>query len=51
MAKKGLVREIEDFERKEIRKIEEEIHYGTKELITGIMIGIIIGFILSAVFL
>ena len=43
MAKKSLVKEIEDFERKEMRKIEEEIQYGTKELITGLLIGIIIG--------
>jgi acid phosphatase family membrane protein YuiD len=49
--KKSFVREIEDFERKEVKKIEEEIQYGTKELITGILIGIIIGFIISAIFL
>ena len=51
MAKKSLVKEIEDFERKEMRKIEEEIQYGTKELITGLLIGIIIGFITAAIFL
>jgi len=51
MAKKSLVKEIEDFERKEMHKIEEEIQYGTKELITGLLIGIIIGFIIAALFL
>ena len=51
MAKKSLVKEIEYFERKEMRKIEEEIQYGTKELITGLLIGIIIGFIIAALFL
>lgn len=49
--KKTFIREVEDFERKEVKKIEEEIQYGTKELITGILIGIVIGFIISAIFL
>ena len=49
--KKTIMGEIEDFERKEVKKIEEEIQYGTKELITGILIGIVIGFIISAIFL
>ncbi|MCX6707615.1 MAG: hypothetical protein NT001_05760 [Candidatus Woesearchaeota archaeon] len=51
MPKKTFVKEIEDFEKKEVKKIEEEVQYGTKELITGILIGIVIGFIISAIFL
>ncbi|MBU0535867.1 MAG: hypothetical protein KKE20_02805 [Nanoarchaeota archaeon] len=51
---KGIGKEIEELERRELRelkKIEEEIHYGTKELITGVVIGIVIGFMIAAIFL
>ncbi len=55
MAKKKESRQtLEEMEKKELgelKKIEEEMHYGTKELITGLLIGIIIGFIIAAVFM
>ncbi|MBD3313782.1 hypothetical protein GF345_05040 [Candidatus Woesearchaeota archaeon] len=54
MAKKSAMKELEGMEKKELaelRKIEQDIHYGTKELITGLLIGIIIGFLIAAVFL
>ena len=52
--KKDSKQSLEDMERKELgelKKIEEEMHYGTKELITGILIGVILGFIIAAVFM
>ncbi|MCX8147138.1 MAG: hypothetical protein N3D84_01585 [Candidatus Woesearchaeota archaeon] len=51
--KKHSLKELEALEREEIsrlRKIEHEIHYGTKELITGILIGFIIGFFVALIF-